>query len=102
MNPKKDTDQNLAIALTVSSLFTQHGKTLAETFAATGLSIASLSRINNFQKRLTFYEACLLCDFFGISLSQFQALMNEKLTDERLLADFRALQAMQAAMKSRL
>lgn len=102
MNPKKDTDRNLALSLALQSLFARSRKTLKDVSKETGITFSALSRTNNFERAITYLEVCSLCDCFGITVSQFQGLVEEKMLDTSLLSDFRNLKIMKREMKSRL
>lgn len=91
MTFNKESDLNLATSLAIRSLFKRTQKTLEVVSEETGIDRSSLSRTNNSCRVVSFVEVCLLCDCFGISISEFQKLVEEKKSDKILFDSLRSL-----------
>jgi hypothetical protein len=100
MNPKKNTYLNLVISLVLQSLFARSGKTFENISKETGMTCSNLSRTVNFERAVTYQEVCSLCGCFGITVSHFQILVEDKMRTVQWSSDLMKLKY--AKNKSRL
>jgi transcriptional regulator with XRE-family HTH domain len=90
MNPKKDSNPNLAVSAALRYLFEKSGKTLSDVSDRVGVTPSNLSRTHNFERVPTYVEVLLLCDFYSYPSQKFEELVRN-ISNSQLLEDLKEM-----------
>ncbi len=82
---RKDDVLNFSVSLAFKILFKESGKSPGDTARAIGMPGYKLSKTLNFQRKLYFFEVHNFCKYIGVSISKFDALVDELYAHPELL-----------------